>query len=51
MKEKNETEKQMIRILNIAFVLYEKYMRGTNGEGILFFSSFIKIPERHRDMK
>jgi len=50
-------QKKMIRILSIAFILYEKYMSATKGEGdrpaegILFFSSFIKIQERHRDMK
>ena len=46
----------MIRILNIAVVLYDKYMSATNGEddrraeGIIF-SSFIKIRERGRDIK
>ena len=49
-------QKKMIRILSISFVLYEKYMSATNGEddrraeGILF-SAFIKIRERHRDIK
>ena len=39
-------QKKMIRILSISSVLYEKYMSATN-----FFSSFIKIRERHRDIK
>jgi len=37
-------------IRSICFVLHEKYMgRRHTGEG--FFSSFIKIRERHRDIK